>query len=55
MNDLENKDIFEISEILLHDVKDVLKDISGYSLEELFDSIMECPEHIINDIFPQKK
>jgi hypothetical protein len=55
MNDLENKDIFEISEILLHDVKDILKDISGYSLSELFDSIIEYPESLINDIYSSEK
>jgi len=55
MKDLENKDIFEISEILLHDVKDILKDISGYSLSELFDSIMGSPESIINEIYSSEK
>ena len=35
--ELENKDIFEISEILLKDTKHILKDISGHSLEELLE------------------
>ena len=55
MNELENKDIFEISEILLADVKDALKDISGYSLEELFDEIVNSDSSIINDIFSSEK
>lgn len=55
MIDLTNKDIFEISEILLADVKDTLKDISGYSLEELFDEIMNTPPSIIDNIFSSEK
>lgn len=55
MIDLENKDIFEISEILLDDTKHILKEISGYSLEELFDEIIKCDSSIINDIFSSKK
>jgi len=55
MIDLENKDIFEISEILLIDVKDILKDVSGYSLEELFDEIINSDSSTINEIFSTEK
>lgn len=55
MIDLTNKDIFEISEILLVDIKDTLKDITGYSLTELFDEIAKCDSSIINDIFSSEK
>jgi hypothetical protein len=55
MNQLENKDIFEISEILLDDVKDILKDISGYSLYELLNTISSSPDNIINTIYSSEK
>ena len=55
METLENKDIFEISEILLEDSKIILEDISGYKLEELFDQIQQSPPNIISSIYNSDK
>jgi len=55
MIDLENKDIFTISEVLLDEVKDTLKDISGYSLSDLLEANSNPSDSIIKDIFSSEK
>jgi len=55
MENLENKDIFEISEILLKDTKHILKDISGYSLEELLDEIQKTDDNTLESIYSSEK
>ena len=55
MENLENKDIFEISEILLKDTKHILKDVSGYSLEELLDEIQKTDDNILEAIYSSEK
>ena len=55
MENLENKDIFEISEILLKDTKHILKDVSGYSLEELLDEIQKTDNNTLESIYSSEK
>ncbi len=55
MTNLENKNIFEISEILLQSEKQILKDISGYNLEELLNEISKSDDSVLESIYSSTK
>lgn len=55
MKDLNNMDIFQISEILLESEKEILKDITGTSLLDLLDKISKSNDDTLMSIYSSEK